>query len=203
MQIHELPAGSPASGVQFAGDTGTQTQKIDYDALADAILNKLTTKTFNIKSKSQTIIAALNALGDASKQDVANDLVTTAAGLVLDARQGKALKDLHDTNANAIASLNSRTYSTSGLTYAGCSNIRGGYCVQGNLVIVNISLNTTSVRATVSGFPSPQFTIGFCGYDGSNEKPIFAYMNTSGTLVFPSAITQLGSFNISLTYVKA
>jgi hypothetical protein len=100
MQIHELPAGSPASGLQFAGDTGTQTQKIDYDALADAILNKLTTKTFNIKSESQTIIAALNALGDASKQDVANDLVTTAAGLVLDARQGKALDD-------KIASLNS------------------------------------------------------------------------------------------------
>ena len=100
MQIHELPAGSPASGLQFAGDTGTQTQKIDYDALADAILNKLTTKTFNIKSESQTIIAALNALGDASKQDVANDLVTTAAGLVLDARQGKALDD-------KITSLNS------------------------------------------------------------------------------------------------
>ena len=107
MQIHELPVGSPASGVQFVGDTGSQTQKIDYDALADAILNKLTTKTFDIKSESQTIIAALNALGDASKQDVANNLVTTAAGLVLDARQGKALKDLHDTNANAIASLNS------------------------------------------------------------------------------------------------
>lgn len=107
MQIHELPVGSPASGVQFAGDTGTQTQKIDYDALADAILNKLTTKTFDIKSESQTIIAALNALGDASKQGVANNLVTTAAGLVLDARQGKALKDLHDSNANGIASLNS------------------------------------------------------------------------------------------------
>lgn len=100
MQIHELPAGSPASGLQFAGDTGTQTQKIDYDALADAILNKLTTKTFDIKSESQTIIAALNALGDASKQGVANNLVTTAAGLVLDARQGKALDD-------KITSLNS------------------------------------------------------------------------------------------------
>ena len=100
MQIHELPVGSPASGVQFAGDTGAQTQKIDYDALADAILNKLTTKTFDIKSESKTIIAALNALGNASKQDVANNLVTTAAGLVLDARQGKALDD-------KIASLNS------------------------------------------------------------------------------------------------
>ena len=100
MQIHELPAGSPASGVQFAGDTGSQTQKIDYDALADAILNKLTTKTFDIKSESQTIIAALNALGDASKQDVANDLVTTAAGLVLDARQGKVLNDKYASQLN-------------------------------------------------------------------------------------------------------
>ena len=103
----------------------------------------------------------------------------------------------------ALDSLNSKTYSTSGLTYAGCSHTRGGYCVQGNLVIVNISVNTTSAGATVSGFPAPQFTIGFGGYDGSNEKPIFAYMNTSGTLAIPGAITQLGSFNISLTYVKA
>lgn len=116
MQIHELPAGSPASGLQFAGDTGSQTQKIDYDALANAILSKLTTKTFDIKSESQTIIAALNALGDASKQGVANDLVTTAAGLVLDARQGKALKDLHDTNASDIATLNGKLYTEYTLT---------------------------------------------------------------------------------------
>ena len=116
MQIHELPAGTPAAGMAFAGDTGTQMQKIDYDALADAILNKLTTKTFDIESESQTIIAALNALGDAAKQGVANNLVTTGAGYVLDARQGKALSDLHATNANAIAALNSSTVKSKTVT---------------------------------------------------------------------------------------
>lgn len=76
MQIHELPVGSPASGLQFAGDTGSQTQKIDYDALADAIIAKM------LSGK------------------VANNLVTTAAGLVLDARQGKVLNDKYASQLN-------------------------------------------------------------------------------------------------------
>ena len=151
---------APATGDILVLEDSEDTKKIDYDALANAILNKLTIKTYTVAGGTNTLIAAIDAL-------------------------------------------NSKTYSTSGLTYAGCSHIRGGYCVQGNLVIVNITVNTTSAGATVSGFPEPQFTIGFGGYDGSNEKPIFAYMNTSGILVIPGAITQLGSLNISVTYIKA
>lgn len=48
-------------------------------------------------------------LKEAAFCGVANNLVTPAdtSGLVLDARKGKELKDLHDTNASDIASLNS------------------------------------------------------------------------------------------------
>lgn len=160
MQIHELPAGSPASGLQFAGDTGSQTQKIDYDALANAILSKLTTKTFDIKSESQTIIAALNALGDASKQGVANDLVTTAAGLVLDARQGKALDD-------KIASLNSSlnvkvgAVSLSQTQSSGASQLmvrQSGHVVSiyGWMSGLTFSTaNQTTILGTISGVTKP------------------------------------------------
>lgn len=92
MFINELPSGEPSSGQAFAVDDGTETYKIDYDALADAIISKM------LSNK------------------VANDLVTTAAGLVLDARQGKTLKDLHDTNANDIATLNGKLYTGYTLT---------------------------------------------------------------------------------------
>ena len=162
MQIHELPVGSPASGVQFAGDTGAQTPKIDYDALADAILNKLTTKTFDIKSESQTIIAALNALGDASKQDVANNLVTTAAGLVLDARQGKALND-------SIASLNS-----SPLTIAPGDNVtivNNNSVKNDKMVVINTYFQCASITQGIA------FTAGTLpvGARPANETVIIAF----------------------------
>lgn len=198
MQIHELPAGSPASGLQFAGDTGTQTQKIDYDALADAILNKLTTKTFNIKSESQTIIAALNALGDASKQDVANDLVTTAAGLVLDARQGKALDD-------KIASLNSRTTTEiHSLTLSSVQNCTVNACrayTVGNVCAlyleVKINTNMTAGSEYVLGTLPSGYTpagIGSIGSSGTTGTIL-----GSGSVRIRPTISQSSGANLYLT----
>ncbi len=176
MQIHELPAGTPAAGMTFAGDTGTQTQKIDYDALADAILNKLTTKTFDIKSEAQTIIAVLNALGDAAEQGVANNLVTTDAGYVLDARQGKALSDLHATNANAIAALNSSAVTSYNTYY--CTDypeISATAMRSGNIVTVYVT-STTNYAITrntyfrITTLPEkyrPRWTIPFPLFDNT------------------------------------
>lgn len=67
MFLSDLPSTEPASGQYIAVDDGEQTYKIDYDALADAIINKML----------------------ANK--VANNLSTSVAGFVLDARQGRAL----------------------------------------------------------------------------------------------------------------
>ena len=198
MQIHELPAGTPAAGMTFAGDTGTQTQKIDYDALADAILNKLTTKTFDIESESQTIIAALNALGDAAKQGVANNLVTTGAGYVLDARQGKALSDLHATNANAIAALNSRTGTTRFILTNGTKLSRGtaiGYYDKATgTVRINFSFTASSAisanETIFSAIPSayrPASNMGGSGVivTSASATPVFyTYTaNSSGNII--------------------
>lgn len=179
MQIHELPAGSPITGMTFAGDTGTQTQKIDYDALADAILNKLTTKTFDIESESQTIIAALNALGDAAKQGVANNLVTTDAGYVLDARQGKALSDLHATNADAIAALNSRT---------------DRYLVRGMVTVsVSLTANGTYTNDSIdisSAVPSGYSPIAlYARATGSNA--LYVYQADIANMANRTAVLQL------------
>jgi len=186
MQIHELPAGSPASGLQFAGDTGTQTQKIDYDALADAILNKLTTKTFNIKSESQTIIAALNALGDASKQDVANDLVTTAAGLVLDARQGKALDDKITSLNSSLTPKSYTGYSFSaysaadiGLSYV---YIIGKICIFSLAFVYTSDYTPATTQIFVNGMPKPAHDSYLQGmsFNGSSMEPFRCRVYANG-----------------------
>lgn len=74
MQIHELPSAAPAAGQYIPVDDGTANYKIDYNALAAAII-------------------AQAGLGTAATKDSANNLTTDTDGYVLDARQGKALKD--------------------------------------------------------------------------------------------------------------
>lgn len=195
MQIHELPAGSPASGLQFAGDTGSQTQKIDYDALADAILSKLTTKTFDIKSESQTIIAALNALGDASKQGVANNLVTTAAGLVLDARQGKALDD-------KITSLNSSlgTYERFDLTLAYTSTgnvLNSSYGIYfGGIGLVVLFVNLYDANGDIPKLNNPILTVPSKYRPKSGVATVFTVSST-----FPSAQIERGGIDMSYTNI--
>lgn len=62
MQIHELAAlsGNPASGNVLAIDTGSVTRKIDYTALANAIVEQYNGST--LAGSAQTVQAAINAL---------------------------------------------------------------------------------------------------------------------------------------------
>lgn len=62
MQIHELAAlsGNPASGNVLAIDTGSVTRKIDYTALAKAIVEQYNGST--LAGSAQTVQAAINAL---------------------------------------------------------------------------------------------------------------------------------------------
>lgn len=201
MQIHELPVGSPASGVQFAGDTGSQTQKIDYDALADAILNKLTTKTFDIKSESQTIIAALNALGDASKQDVANNLVTTAAGLVLDARQGKALDDKITTLNSSISNVQ---YGTLRSGYSGAAI----FVRIGRVVIVNATITSSSgvsaLTDLVTDIPRPAVTnAAILARNNSPAGWANLLLRDNGAIMNVDAISTQFSLRTAFSYICA
>lgn len=61
--ITALPeATSPASTDQLLLVGAAEEQLIDYEKLADAILNKLTSKTYALDAGTQTLIAALNTL---------------------------------------------------------------------------------------------------------------------------------------------
>lgn len=53
---------TPASADVFALEDTEDTKKINYDALADAILNKITSKNYTVAGSSQTLINAINTL---------------------------------------------------------------------------------------------------------------------------------------------
>lgn len=108
MQIHELPSAAPAAGQYVAVDDGNANYKIDYGALADAIiaraglgaaaylgvqnnLNTLSSGYVLDARQGKTLQDELDALGDAASKNVANNLTTTNSGYVLDARQGNVL----------------------------------------------------------------------------------------------------------------
>lgn len=99
--------------------------------------------------------------------------------------------------------LNPQGYTTSGLNANGCTFDRGGYCKIGKIVIVNIRIILSSTGATVTGFPSPINIIGFAGYDGTNEKTAFGYINTNGILTIPTAYGNNGSVMFSFVYISA
>ena len=61
--ITALPvAASPASSDQLLLVGATEEKLIDYDKLADAILAKLTSKTFALDQGTKSLVAALNEL---------------------------------------------------------------------------------------------------------------------------------------------
>lgn len=56
------PKTSPAAADLLAIEDTEATKKIDYNALADAILNKITSKTYSVAGSTQTLISAIDAL---------------------------------------------------------------------------------------------------------------------------------------------
>lgn len=122
MQIHELPSATPGSGQYLAVDDGAATYKIDYDALAAAIIaqaglgtaagkavaNNLTTDIDGYvldARQGKALQDELDALGDAADADVANNVTTAESGYVLDARQGKALNEAIAAVSDALNTL--------------------------------------------------------------------------------------------------
>lgn len=97
-------------------------------------------------------------------------------------------------------------YTSAGLTPIRCTIQDGGYAKFGNLVFINIRFTATGTQPQITGFPIPLQKstnyIGFCGYDGSNEKPIFGYIETaSGKLMIPAAYGSSGTGIVSVFYL--
>lgn len=102
MEIHELTERQSTldTGVYLPVDDGDVTQKIDYPRLAQAIIEQYTASSLGGSYRS--IKTALDAIkttvdGKVNTSDVVNNVVTTAAGKVLDARQGNTLNDAINT----------------------------------------------------------------------------------------------------------
>ena len=67
--INALPTQSaPKSSDQLVLVGAAEETLIDYEKLADAILNKLTSKTFTLDAGQKTIIQALNTLNSETKK---------------------------------------------------------------------------------------------------------------------------------------
>ena len=66
---------APAIGDILVLEDSEDTKKIDYDALANAILNKLTTKTYTVAGGTNTLIAAIDALNGESFSIAGNSTV--------------------------------------------------------------------------------------------------------------------------------
>lgn len=64
---------TPASGDMFLMEDSEDTKKINYDKLADAILNKLTSKTYSgLETTAKNFVTAINELNSKSKRLVAD-----------------------------------------------------------------------------------------------------------------------------------
>ena len=67
-KINELPTKtSPVTGDKCLMSGAAEEYLIDYDKLATAILNKLTSKTFTLDQGTKTLIDAINELNSNSK----------------------------------------------------------------------------------------------------------------------------------------
>ena len=77
--ITALPvAAAPASSDQLLLVGATEEKLIDYDKLADAILQKLTSKTFTLDQGAMTLLKALNELNSNPRAAVYIGKITTS-----------------------------------------------------------------------------------------------------------------------------
>lgn len=77
-KINALPTkATPTSGDKCLMSGAAEEYLIDYDQLATAILNKLTSKTYSLDQGTKTLIAALNELNSkTSKINIASNIIS-------------------------------------------------------------------------------------------------------------------------------
>lgn len=137
--IDQLPTTphTPTTGDNMVIDDGNGPYKIDYVALADAIIARAAANDLNTTIAGKLLDARQGkALNDRklNNANVYNGLDKTAAGYALDARQGKALKDISDALAASVSDVYDST-----ATYA-----VGDYCIHDDSLYVCITAITTA-----------------------------------------------------------
>ena len=87
--ITALPVSdTPVSSDQLLLVGATEEKLIDYDKLADAILNKLTSKNFSLDQGTMPLIRALNELNSNTSKIALKENVTNIQALISQASSG-------------------------------------------------------------------------------------------------------------------
>ena len=90
--ITALPVSdTPASSDQLLLVGATEEKLIDYDKLADAILNKLTSKNFSLDQGTMPLIRALNELNSKTSKLALKENVTNIQALISKASSGTCI----------------------------------------------------------------------------------------------------------------
>lgn len=191
MEIHELPAVSaPDSyGDVFAIDTGSQTYKINYQALAEAILNSyaelyLYNGNKSVKDAMDAIYAAIT--NRVRLDYLSNNLTTTSESHALDARQGPAIKTLIDACVKTANVKNNLTTSSAGYVL----DARQGAALQSN---IDATQEVTTAPTGITGVTGAKFgkiaTISLTSLSGiSSGTASGAVIGTLVTAYRPAAV---------------
>lgn len=135
----------------------------NFDYNFEIIDENLITEEQELTSTQKANARANLDLGDAALQTVANNLTTSSAGSVLDARQGKVLNDKATANGNAIAGIRSglaivSSGNTHGAITAGQyvyvhshSSLSEGLYTANSNISANATLSTSNLTAVSSG----------------------------------------------------
>ena len=199
MQIHELPAvGAPSANDDvFALDTGSRTYKINYQALADAILNTYSgLYMYNANQSVQAAFAAvLTSINNRRRLDrVANNLTTTSEGYGLDARQGRALKNQFD----AAQEVNTPATGITGVTGAKVGKL--AMISLTSLAAISSGSASGALIGTFSDAYKPAAVVDFRTSLATNIR---LRINTSGQLLLGEDATANITPRGSVTYITA
>lgn len=191
MEIHELTERQSTldTGVYLPVDDGDVTQKIDYPRLAQAIIEQYTASSLGGSYRSiKTAMDAIKTTVDAkvNTSDVVNNVVTTAAGKVLDARQGKTLNDAISTlntktNGSVLADMASGYSAISSSSGRAVFNRLGSLCIL-DLQLVRSSAITSGSMSLPSSMPTPWSTFHGTLVDINNGSVGHIEVNTNRTL---------------------
>ncbi len=103
---------------------------------------------------------------------------------------------------------NPTEFTTEGLTFTNCTYQDGGYCVQGNLVLVYIRVRAdVNTNFNVTGFPKAKSVTGIGGWPPrmsfQADSPVYLQARTNDTYIFTyGTVTQNTIYGIATVYLK-
>ena len=129
-KINALPTKtSPTSGDKVLMSGAAEEYLIDYDQLATAILNKLTSKTYTLDQGTKTLVAALNELNSkfaSGSVILGSDGTATVVFDTPFLSEPRVFCQIVGTSQNLIAICKINAISASGFSFAGVRETNGG-----------------------------------------------------------------------------